>query len=174
MPSLNGIDFYREVKQNTMVIFTTAHMEYAVEGFNLNALDYLLKPYSQERFLQAAHKARDYFDLQRQSVSNTQDHMYIRADYSLIKIDFADIVLIESLRDYMKIVLANGKHILARMTMKTLIEKLPAKEFVRVHRSFIVPLSKVKSVRNKVIFIHNTEIPIGNSYEADFFERFKL
>lgn len=172
MPSLNGIEFYREMKQSTAVIFTTAHMEYAVEGFNLNALDYLLKPYSFERFLQAVHKAKDYFDLQRQSTAPAQDHFYIRADYSLIKIDFADIVLIESLRDYMKISLVNGKHILARMTMKSLIEKLPAKDFVRVHRSFIVPLSKVRSVRNKVIYINNTEIPIGSSYEDEFFKNF--
>lgn len=172
MPSMNGIDLYKDVKQNTLVIFTTAHMEYAVEGFNLNALDYLLKPFSHDRFLVAVNKAKDYFDKHRQTAQSLQDHILIRADYSLIKIELADIVLIESLRDYMKIFLTNGKHILARMTMKSMIEKLPVREFVRVHRSFIIPLSKIKSVRHKTIYIGNHEIPISNSYEENFFQLF--
>ena len=173
MPSLNGIEFYKEVKQSTMVIFTTAHMEYAVEGFNLNAMDYLLKPYSFERFLQAVNKAKDYFDLQHKASNIVQEHIFIRADYSLLKIAIADIVFVESLRDYLKIRLTSGKNIVTRMTMKAITEKLPAKEFVRVHRSYIVPVSKIKSVRNKNIAIGDIEIPIGSSYEEDFFNVFK-
>jgi DNA-binding LytR/AlgR family response regulator len=172
MPSLNGIDFYKEVKQDTMVIFTTAHTEYAVEGFNLNAIDYLLKPYSFERFQQAVNKANEYFSLQHQASNVSQENIYIRADYSLLKIPIADIVYIESLRDYLKIRLVSNKNIVTRMTMKSITDKLPAKEFIRVHRSYIVPLSKIRSVRNKMISVAELEIPIGSSYEEDFFKRF--
>ena len=173
MPSLNGIDFYKEVKQSTMVIFTTAHMEYAVEGFNLNALDYLLKPYSFERFQQAVNKAQDYMKLQNKTTNITDTHIFIRADYSLIKVAVADIRFVESFRDYLKIHLETGKYIITRMTMKSIVEKLPSAEFVRAHKSFIVPLSKIQSVRNKIIYLGKTEIPIGKSYEDDFFNSFK-
>ena len=173
MPTINGIDFYKEVKQSTMVIFTTAHMEYAVEGFNLSAIDYLLKPYSFERFYKAVSKARDNFSLLRQSGESKQTHLLVRADYSLQKIEIADIVLIESIRDYLKIHLTSRKPVVTRMTMKSIEEKLPRKEFVRVHRSFMVSLNKIKMVRNKVLIIGDKEIPIGSSYEEDFFEVFK-
>lgn len=172
MPSLSGIDFYKAIEQETMVIFTTAYSEYAVEGFNLNAVDYLLKPYSYERFLQAVNKANDYFLYQRQS-DNSQ-YLFIRADYSLIKIDIADILFIEGLDDYLKIHLAGQKPLVARMTMKTMQEKLPAKDFIRVHRSYIIAINRIINVRNKTIALENDiNIPIGSSYEADFFNLFR-
>jgi DNA-binding LytR/AlgR family response regulator len=167
MPSINGIEFYKEIKQNTMVIFTTAYSEYAVEGFNLNAVDYILKPFTYERFLLAVNKANDFFNYQSQKESTSAQFIFVRADYS------AHILYIEGLDDYLKIHIENQKTVVTRMTMKALLEKLPAKDFIRTHRSFIVPFSRIESVRNKNISIANTEIPIGASYEETFFKLFK-
>lgn len=174
MPSITGIDFYKSLERETMVIFTTAYSEYAVEGFNLNAVDYLLKPFTQERFQQAIKKASDFYLYSRQLPGTVNQSLYIRADYSLIKINFSEIVLIESLDDYLKIYLTNDKIIVARMTMKSMVEKLPVIEFIRVHRSFIVPFNKISHVRNKIITIYNKEIPIGGNYEEAFFKVFKV
>jgi DNA-binding LytR/AlgR family response regulator len=173
MPSMTGIDFYKSVKQNTMVIFTTAYSEFAVEGFNLQAVDYLLKPFTFDRFQQAVNKANEYFTLTHQKETGEQQFIYIRADYSLIKINSADILFIEGLDDYLKIHLQNQKPVVARLTMKAMLEKIPAKKFIRVHRSFIIPLQRIESVRNKMITIGGEEIPIGASYEKSFFESFK-
>ena len=172
MPSLSGIDLYKHIHQNTLVIFCTAHAQYAVEGFNLNALDYLLKPFTFERFKQAAEKAKDYF-----SQSNNQknvEHIFVRADYSLQKITLNDIICIEALDDYLKIYVHEQKTIVARMTMKAMIEKLPADSFIRVHRSFIVPIKKVESIRNKTLQIGDKKIPVGNSYEAEVLKHFNF
>ena len=173
MPALTGIDFYKQVKQDTMVIFTTAHSEYAIEGFNLSAIDYLLKPFTVERFLQAANKANEYYNYQRQGENAVQQYLYIRADYSLIKIYIPEILFIEGLDDYLKIHITGKSPVVARMTMKSIAEKLPAKEFIRVHRSFIVPFSRIETVRNKIITLAGEDIPIGTSYEEIFFKLFK-
>lgn len=171
MPSLTGIDFYKNIEQNTMVIFCTAHSQYAVEGFNLNALDYLLKPFTFERFKQATEKARDYFS---QTDSQKLQHIFIRADYSLQKINLDEIIYIEALDDYLKIYLHAQKTIVARLTMKSILEKLPSSQFIRVHRSFIVPIKRVESIRNKTIQIQDNRIPIGNSYDEEIQKHFKF
>ena len=174
MPSISGIDLYKSIEQSTMVIFTTAYSEFAVEGFNLNAIDYLLKPYTYERFLQAVHKAKDNYGAAGTLEKNMEQYLFVRADYSLIKIAINDIVLIEGLDDYLKIhLLNNPKPIVTRMTMKAIMEKLSSTEFIRVHRSFIIPFSKIENVRKKMISIAGKEIPIGASYEADFNAIFK-
>lgn len=170
MPSLTGIDFYKNIEQNTLVIFCTAHGQYAVEGFNLNALDYLLKPFTFERFKQATDKAKDYFAL---STNQKTQHIFVRADYSLQKIILDDILYIEALDDYLKIHVNQQKTIVARMTMKTILEKLPKTDFLRVHRSFIVPIKKVESLRNKTLQLGDKKIPVGNSYEEDVMKYFK-
>jgi DNA-binding LytR/AlgR family response regulator len=172
MPSLSGIEFYKSIQQDTMVIFTTAHSQFAVEGFNLNAVDFLLKPFTYERFLQAVNKANDFYNYSHQAGGAQNQFLFIRADYSLIKVAVADILYIEGLDDYLKIHMQNQKMIVARMTMKAILEKLP-KDFIRVHRSFIVPFARIENVRNKVITIGAAEIPIGNSYEEEFFKVFK-
>ena len=169
MPSLTGIDFYKNIEQNTLVIFCTAHGQYAVEGFNLNALDYLLKPFTLERFKQATEKARDYFAI---SDNQKTQHIFIRADYSLQKILLDDITCIEALDDYLKIYVNQQKTIVARMTMKAMLEKLPASDFIRVHRSFIVPIKKVESLRNKTLQLGDKKIPVGNSYEEEVLKHF--
>ncbi len=171
MPAISGIDFYRSLPEKCMVIFTTAYAEYAVEGFNLQAVDYLLKPFTFERFQQAVTKAREYHRFLNQSEPSR--YIYIRADYSVYKIDVADIMFVEGLDDYLKIHLHQSKPIVARLTMKSLMQQLPAEDFIRVHRSFIVPFSRIESVRNKIIQLADEEIPIGASYEADFQKRFR-
>lgn len=171
MPSLTGIDFYKQIEQNTVVIFCTAHSQYAVEGFNLNALDYLLKPFTFERFQQATEKAKDYFS---QNETQKSQHIFIRADYSLQKINLEDILYIEALDDYLKIYLHQQKTIVARMTMKAILEKLPSTDFIRVHRSFIVPIKKVESIRNKTLQILDKKIPVGNSYDEEVQKYFKF
>lgn len=168
MPTQNGMEFYAEIEQNALVIFTTAFSEYAVEGFNLNATDYLLKPFSFDRFLQAVEKAKSVYETKNQIHNTEAQYLFIRADYSLNKILISDILFIEGLDDYLKIHIHNQKTIVARMTMKSILEKLPTIEFLRVHRSFIIPISRVDKVRNKIIHIGDEEIPISASYEATF------
>jgi DNA-binding LytR/AlgR family response regulator len=173
MPSISGIEVFKKLKQPAMVIFTTAHGEYAVEGFNLNAIDFLLKPFSFDRFTQSVKKAFDFNQLTQQNNQTVEQFIYIRADYSLNKIKIDDIELIEGLDDYLKIHIKHGKNIVARITMKGILEKLPSIKFMRVHRSFIVPLEKITSVRKKIIYLSDVEVPIGNSYEEDFFNSIK-
>ncbi|GAB4036448.1 LytR/AlgR family response regulator transcription factor [Spirosoma gilvum] len=183
MPSMSGIDFYKEISapsdssQPLMVIFTTAYAEYAVEGFTLNAVDYLLKPFTFERFVQAANKAADFYRWQQRDDKATDAYLYVRADYTLHKLALTDILFIEGLDDYLKIHLdpnsPNGPHpLVARMTMKAVLDRLSGSNFIRVHRSYIVPLTRIEAVRNKTIFIAGHDIPIGASYEADFQNRF--
>lgn len=173
MPSLSGIELYKKIKQNTPVIFTTAHMEYAVEGFNLNAVDYLLKPFSFERFKTAVTKADEYIQYQQSKGQAQQNYFFIRADYSLLKINFADILYIESLDDYLKIHIHNQKTVVARMTMKAMLEKLPEKDFIRIHRSWIIPFGRIESVKQKTVHLAGKEFSIGESFENEFFSHFK-
>ena len=170
MPSINGIDFYKSLDKNVMVIFTTAFPEYAVDGFELNAVDYLMKPFSFERFTQSVNKAKEFFNfLNSSSAGTAQNHFFIRADYKLIKVMYEDIVYIEGLNDYVKIFLLNQKPIIARMTMKNMLDRLPQDSFIRVHRSYIVSKNKITSLKNKNLFINFNdemiEISIGKSYE---------
>lgn len=174
MPAISGIDFYKSIKQETMVIFVTAHSQYAVEGFNLSAVDYLLKPFPFERFLQAVKKANDQKNLSLSTDSSQDQYLLVRADYSLLKVPLAEILYIEGLDDYIKIHMEKQKTIVVRMTLKAIQEKLNPSIFVRVHRSFIVPMNRVEAVRNKVITIGEMEIPIGNSYSEAFFSIFKV
>jgi DNA-binding LytR/AlgR family response regulator len=172
MPSINGIDFYKTIKQDTMVIFTTAYSEYAVEGFNVSAVDYLLKPFTFKRFQQAVARAADYYHYKKQAGSEIPKHLFIRADYSLVKIALTDIVYIEGLDDYLKIHLTAGHPVVARMTMKSMLEKLPDTDFVRVHRSYIIAFNRMESYRNKTITIAGQEIPTGSSYGENFLKYF--
>jgi DNA-binding LytR/AlgR family response regulator len=171
MPTKNGIDFYKNCNQKSMVIFTTAYSEYAVEGFNLNAIDYLLKPFSFERFIQATLKVKAKQESNNQN--NDNPFLFIRADYSLNKILISDILYVESFDDYLKIHIQNQKPITARMTLKTIMEKLPSSGFIRVHRSYIIAISKINKIKNKIIYINETEIPISISFEEEFYKIIK-
>lgn len=159
MPSKNGMDFYKSISQNTKVIFTTAYSEYAVDAFNINAVDYLLKPFSFDRFKAAVEKVK------MNTEADDVKHLSIRADYKLHKINFDDILLIEGLDDYIQIHLTDHSVITARSSMKNIVEKLSEKDFVRVHRSYIVPVKNIKTIVNRNIHIENFIIPIGETYK---------
>jgi DNA-binding LytR/AlgR family response regulator len=174
MPDMLGTEFYRTYAKDKMVIFTTAYSEYAVEGFDLNALDYLLKPIEFNRFLQAANKSQEYLNYLHQSDNKGQQHLYVRSEYSLVKIPFAEILYIETLDDYLKIHLEGKKTVLTKMNLKNIMSKLNPAEFVRPHRSYVIPVSRIKSVRGKTISLGEIEIPIGIKYEEDFFKSYTL
>ena len=170
MPNKNGIDFYKLLENDVIVIFTTAHSEFAVEGFNVNATDYLLKPFSFERFEVAVQKARNEFQFKNNT--SAQTHLMIRADYKLYRIEFDDILLLEGLDDYIQIHLKNKTKIVARISMKNILEKLPETKFIRVHRSFIIPINKVKTIQNKIIQLDDFSVPIGETYKEEILKKF--
>ena len=172
MPDMNGVGLYKSIEQDAMVIFTTAHSEYAVEGFNVNAIDYLLKPIEFDRFSTACDKAREYAAYLNPSKSTPQDNLFVRSEYALIKIPFHDILYLETMDDYIKIHLSEGKTVLTLMSMKKMLEKLPSKDFIRVHRSYIIPFSRIESVSSKSISLGSIDIPIGASYKTDFLEAY--
>ncbi|HTS44171.1 MAG TPA: LytTR family DNA-binding domain-containing protein [Puia sp.] len=168
MPDINGIEFSKSLSsKNTAVIFTTAFGEYAVEGFNVDAIDYLLKPIEYDRFLKAVYKAKEYIEYLNNQELN-QGYIFVKSDYQMVKINLKDILYIEGLDDYIKIYLSQ-KSVLTLMTLKTITQKLPPKEFLRVHRSYIVPISKIENVSKSKIRIADREIPIGVSYSDSFF-----
>lgn len=165
MPTISGIDFYKTIAQDTMVIFTTAYSEYAVEGFDLSAVDYLLKPIKYERFVQAVKKAEEYHNFVHRKDSVEAQYLFLRIDYSLVKLAVSDIVYIEGLDNYMKIHVRNGKPLIVRMSMKAMLEKLSPQKFMRVHRSYIVSIADIVSLRNKQIQVGAESIPVGVNYE---------
>ncbi len=177
MPGLTGVQFLEGLTQKPMVIFVTAYQQYALEGFNLDVIDYVLKPISFERFLKASHKALDFFKsklaLKGQATKQEAkvDYIFIHADYSLMKIMLEDILYIEGLKDYIKIHVRNQKYpIVCRMTMKLISEKLPSDEFLRIHKSFIVSLKKIESIRNQKVKIGENHIPLSDSYSEQFYQ----
>lgn len=172
MPSMSGLSLVKALENKPMIIFTTAFSEYAVASYELNAVDYLLKPINYRRFEKAAQKALDYHQYLHKKDNSATGYIYIRADFSLVKIPVADILYIEGLADYLRIFIRDRKTIVARMAMKDILEKLPADQFLRVHRSFIVPLAAIRSVRNNIIRLPEKEIPIGKTYQEEFRSRF--
>jgi DNA-binding LytR/AlgR family response regulator len=172
MPGMNGTEWYRKFGQEKMVIFTTAFKEYAVEGFDLDAVDYLLKPIESERFQKAVTKAKDYFHYLHTSDRGGEQNLFVRSEYSLVKIPLPEIEYIETLDDYLKIHLNEKKPVITKMNVKSVMKRLNSKEFVRVHRSYVVRMDRIVSVRGKVIHLKDVEIPIGTKYEREFFEAF--
>jgi DNA-binding LytR/AlgR family response regulator len=172
MPEISGIDFFKSIQKNILVVFTTAYSEYAIEGFNVNAVDFLLKPFSPERLNVAIDKANELYKLKQFSKSAEPSIIQVKSAYSLINVNLNEVLLIEGLDDYIKIHLPNKKFVVTRITMKKMMETLDEKHFIRIHRSFIVPIAKIESVRNKHISIDIFSLPIGASYEEDFFKQF--
>jgi len=169
MPDINGIQFYNSMAQKPMVIFTTAFSEYAVEGFNVNAIDYLLKPFEYDRFVKAVYKAKEYYEFTINQEIRLSS-IFVKADYQLVKINLKDVLFIEGLDDYIRIHLPENKTILTLMSLKAIAEKLPQNEFVRIHRSYIVPLGRIEKISSKKIEIAGREIPVGISYADEFFK----
>lgn len=164
MPAMSGIELFRMVGSDIMVVFTTAYSEYAVEGFNLNAVDYLLKPFHFDRFLQAMKKVREYKGFLETKNQIAVDHFFVRADYSTIKIYFSEIKYIEGLDNYLKIHFESRRPVVARMSMRSMLEQLPQHQFARIHRSYIVSISRVTAVRNKTIYLDELALPVGANH----------
>lgn len=172
MPKLSGISFLKNLKNAPLVIFTTAYSEYALEGFELNAIDYLKKPFSFERFCKAYYRAEELFLLKHQSRNpdsnkSESDFLFIKSDKKTIKVDFSEIFYIEGLGDYIKLNL-EGKKIVTNLSMKKIISLLPDKMFYRIHKSYIISLDKIDSVEGNMVKINNIKLPIGNSFRPDF------
>src|SRR5688500_740489 len=172
MPAMTGISLVRSLQQNTMVIFTTAFSEYAAVSYELNAIDYLLKPINQKRFTQAIAKAQEYLNHITKKDQSADKNIFVRADFSLVKIPLSDILYIEGLADYLKIHIKDRNPVMARMPMKDIMEKLPSTDIIRVHRSFILPFSKIEAVRGTTIFLGGKEFPLGRTYVDEFFNRY--
>ncbi len=169
MPLFNGVDFYKAHGKGKMVIFITAFENYAVQGFEVNAIDYLLKPIDEDRFNMAVTKARDYYNYKNNlAIEPKKSFLFVRSKYTLIKIEFDDIEYIETLDDYLKINLIGQSPVVTKMNLKTILSSLDEDLFIRVHRSYVINLSKISSIRGKLINICDVEIPIGSSFDKEF------
>ena len=167
MPELNGLEFSRMVNEHTRIIFITAFEQYALEGYRVNALDYLLKPVSYVDFLQAANKALQWFELTNKP--EEIESIFVKSDYKLVQIELKKILYIEGLKDYIKIYTEDQpKPILSLMSLKGMEELLPSSRFMRVHRSFIVQKDKIKVIDRGRIVFDKTYIPISESYKTEF------
>ena len=171
MPQITGIQLLKSLPEPPLVIFTTAYSNYAIEGFNLNAIDFILKPFEYDRFLKAVNKASEYIAYRERPAEavTSSNFIFVKSDYQIVKIDLSDISVIEGMDDYVKI-FTSKKMILSNMTMKDILSKLPAPDFTRVHRSFIVSLAHIESVRNKRIKIGEKFIPVGDSFADSFYK----
>jgi DNA-binding LytR/AlgR family response regulator len=176
MPELSGIEFSRLVGSETKIIFTTAFSEYAIEGFKVNALDYLLKPFNYEEFLKAAYKVKDWFDMKNiydiSLTINDNDFIFVKSEYKQVKINLKDVLYFEGLKDYVKIWIAGQmKPVMTIMSLKSLEEVLPPSKFMRIHRSFIIALDKIQMVeRSQIIINPKIRINIADQYKGKFQE----
>ncbi|MDO9255490.1 MAG: LytTR family DNA-binding domain-containing protein [Bacteroidales bacterium] len=175
MPDLLGTDFARMLLNGPKVIFATAFQKFAIEGFKLEAVDYLLKPFGYEEFLTAALKARKLIELESlraNSVETNEQFLFIKSEYKIRRINFADILYIEGMKDYVKIYLKNeASPVLSINSLKTLEAKLPASDFMRVHRSYIVNLNRIETIERFRIVFGNVYIPVSDQYK-DVFQKF--
>lgn len=178
MPQLTGIDFLKSLRNPPLAIFTTAYQEYALQGFELDAIDYLLKPIGFDRFIKAVNKAREAFkqregETPERTESETDNYVYVKADKKLVRIDYDDIIYIEGLKDYVIIRCADTRTI-ALQTMKSLEEKLPAGRFRRIHRSFIVSMDKIISIEAGGVEVREKDkvrlLPVGKNYRDELLD----
>ena len=176
MPELNGLDFLKSLREAPLVIFTTAYPQYALESYELDAIDYLVKPIRIERFLKAVNKAENHLRLLQQEGNNKvekieDDFVYIKSDRKYFKIFFKDIFYIEGLKDYV-IIHTDGNKIITSMNIKTIAAQLPSAVFARVSKSYIVNTLHITSFDNELIYIHDNEIPLGQSFKDDFMKQY--
>ena len=173
MPQLNGTDFLKTIKNPPKIIFTTAYSEYAVEGYELDIIDYLVKPIRFERFVKAVNKAfpvlgnkQSFEESEPVDERKNESFVYFRADRKMIKVLLTDILYIESMKDYVKVITSNNSFI-TKQSISSVETMLPEKKFIRTHRSFIVSIDKIRSFTNEIIEIGKTEIPIGKLYRIN-------
>lgn len=172
MPDLSGMEFVKSLTKPPKFIFTTAYREYAVEGFNVDAADYLIKPISYSVFLKSVEKTKErYFKIPEKvvSVKTDDEFLFIKSEYKILRVNFKHIKYIEGMRDYVRIHLDNEKPIMALLSMKKIAEQLPSSDFMRVHRSYIVNLNMITTIeRSRIIFDRETYIPISDQYKEAF------
>lgn len=182
MPMLNGVDLVESLNSKPNIIFTTAFPNYAVEGFNLDAIDYLLKPISYKRFLKAISKVSQNNSKENSivpsnqitSFNNENKYIFVKSDYENIKVNVTEIKYIEGLKDYLRINLSNGKFVLTLSNFNNILEKIENKNFIRIHNSYIINLDFVKSIQKNRVLIDDKRIPISETYKKDFFDKIKL
>ena len=171
MPGLSGLQFLQTLVNPPMAILITAYEKYALEGYNLDVVDYLLKPVSFDRFLKACHKAKARFDLQQekdQPLKPATDFMFVHVEYNHVKVAFAEILYIEGLKDYIRIHLVHSsKPVLTRMSLKAIEEKLPDGQFIRTHKSYIVSVSKIATITRDTVLLGQVEIPLSEFYKEN-------
>jgi DNA-binding LytR/AlgR family response regulator len=173
MPELSGMELIRSLTKKPEVIFTTAYSEFAIEGFKVDALDYLLKPIGYTDFLKAANKAKSYFETLKKANGRTSSEddqcLFVKSEYKIVRINLKDIKYIESMREYVRIYTVNAKPVMTLMSMKSLEEKLPVEQFMRIHRSFIVNLKQITTIeRSRIIFDRDIYIPVSEQYKDKF------
>lgn len=175
MPQLSGIDFIKSLPSPPPVIFTTAHRAYALDGFELGVIDYLLKPISMDRFLKAVYRVtqKHPLEVEEKHFQNTERFLYFRSDRKMIKVLLNDILFIESLKDYVKIVTSKNQ-IITKQSISSVEEMLPESEFLRIHRSFIIALNKIDSYTSTDIFVGKVELPIGPLYKHEIGKRLRI
>ena len=170
MPGLTGLQFIQSMTEKPMIILITAYEKYALEGFNLDVTDYLVKPVSLDRFVKACNKAKELYELKNptnKEVVSNPDYFFVNVDYSLLKVNFNDIKYIEGLKDYIKIHLkSTPRAIITRMAMKAIEEELPVAKFLRIHKSYIVSLEYITAIRKNSVFIDEMELPVGENFRA--------
>ncbi|MBE7172192.1 MAG: response regulator transcription factor [Williamsia sp.] len=176
MPAISGIDFYRSLTKKPEVIFTTAYSEYALKGFELNAIDYLVKPIALDRFMNAVNKARDYIEYKNSKGNlHNNEFFFINASHKILKVFYNDILYMEGLKDYTKIYLeSNQKPLLILHNLKYFEELLPAQQFVRIHRSYIIAVSKLNAITRKAVTIGDITMPLSDNYRSGLFSLLNL
>jgi DNA-binding LytR/AlgR family response regulator len=170
MPGLNGLQFVANLKNPPMIIFVTAYKEYALEGFNLDAIDYLLKPVSFERFFKACTKAQELYNLKQKPAKKEEQpgYFFVYVEYNQVKITIADIMYIEAMKDYIKIFVRNTtKPIITKMTMKAIEEKMTDYDFIRIHKSFLVAANAVTAIKRDILCIGTIELPISETFKPN-------
>lgn len=168
MPKVSGLEFVKNLTQSPLVIFTTAYREFASESYDLDVLDYLIKPITFERFFKAVNKAYHHFD---KADAVTVDHFYVKVEGVITKVQVSDVLYIEGMKDYIKIYLTDQTRLITLLSLKQVEALLPSEQFVRVHRSFIVSKNKVKSIEGNIIHMANQEIPIASNLRAEVLEQ---
>jgi DNA-binding LytR/AlgR family response regulator len=171
MPRVNGLQFLQSLSDPPLVILVTAYEQYALEGFNLRVVDYLLKPFGFERFLKACNRAQELFRLRqndKQAASAEPQDFFVNVEYALVRVVANDILYIEGVKDYIKIYLStSARPVLTRMTLKAMEEKLPSPAFVRIHKSFLVAAGKITTIKRDIVCIGDKEIPVSGSYKSN-------
>ena len=169
MPGLTGLELLGSLRRQPLVILVTAFEEHALEGFELEVVDYLVKPVPLSRFAKAVQKAHELYELRKLSWekgATSQEHVFINANYSLVRVMLDEIMLIEGLKDYVRIWLVSGKEIITRLSLKSVEEKLDPTRFMRIHKSYVIAMGKIESVQKTQLVIGGREIPIGEGYRA--------